>query len=166
MELDRQHVWYFLLTLFFVALVALSMAILDRYGSVPTEVKLFDALLILFATVRVVRLFTYDMVMQWFRDLFTYSETRLGDPGERIVVRQAYGAGLLRTMSDLLGCPWCFGVWAAFMVSFFYFLTPLAWYPIFALAIAGAASFLMLVANLVGWHAEHKKWEHERARAE
>ncbi len=148
--------------MFFVGLVGVSMGLLARFAELPTTITLFDAALITFASFRLVRLMTYDKVMQWFRDLFVHSEVRYGDGEERMVVRQAYASGPLRAMHELLSCPWCFGVWAAFLVSFFYFLSPLAWYPIFALAVAGVATLLMLLANLIGWHAEHKKWVCER----
>lgn len=160
---NDQHIWNFALTMFFIGLVGMSMGILARFSALPTTITFFDAVLIILAAFRLVRLVTYDKVMQWFRDLFVRSEVRDGDMGERIVVRQAYPSGPLRAMSELLSCPWCFGVWSAFTVAFFYFLSPIAWYPIFALAAAGVASFITLLANLIGWYAEHKKLEHERA---
>jgi len=48
-------------------------------------------------------------------------------------------------------------MWIAFFVSFFYFLTPYAWFPIFFLAIAGVSSFIQLTINLIGWRAEKTK---------
>jgi len=45
------------------------------------------------------------------------------------------------------------------VVVFAYHATPIAWYAILVLALASAASFLQLLANLVGWHAEAKKLE-------
>jgi hypothetical protein len=48
-------------------------------------------------------------------------------------------------------------------VVFFYFLTPLAWLPIFILAVSGVASFLQLVANMVGWTAENGKIQASKA---
>ena len=70
-------------------------------------------------------------------------------------------SGPRRTLADLLSCPWCFGIWAAATVVFFYELTPYAYYPILMLAIAGAGTFLQLAANMVGWKAEQLKHDTE-----
>ena len=66
---------------------------------------------------------------------------------------------LPRLPRTLINCPWCTGLWFALVVVFAYHATPIAWYAILVLALASAASFLQLLANLVGWHAEAKKLE-------
>jgi hypothetical protein len=69
--------------------------------------------------------------------------------------------GPRRTLADLMGCPWCFGVWATTCVAFFYLLTPYAYFPILILALSGVATMLQLFANMVGWKAEQLKRETE-----
>jgi energy-converting hydrogenase Eha subunit G len=61
------------------------------------------------------------------------------------------------TLSALLHCSWCQGLWFSGFVIFFYFATPLAWPVILILALAGVASFIQILANLAGWSAELKK---------
>ncbi len=60
-------------------------------------------------------------------------------------------------MSDLFSCPWCFGLQAAMAVVFFYYLTPYTWIVVLMFAFGGAATFIQLLANMVGWRAEHLK---------
>lgn len=156
---DDQNIWNFFFSMVFVGVVIFCMGILSRYDRLPQEIELFDLALVTLATFRLTRLFVYDKITRWLRDLFMQKKEIEGSPGEVIVVRGKYQSGPLRTISDLLSCPWCFGVWAAFAVSFFYFLSPIAWYPIMILAVAGVATFVQLLANMVGWRAELSKLE-------
>jgi hypothetical protein len=57
-------------------------------------------------------------------------------------------------MHDLLGCPWCVGLWSGLIVAFFYFMYPWAWFIVLFLAISGLGSLFQLFANLIGWRAE------------
>jgi hypothetical protein len=43
------------------------------------------------------------------------------------------------------------------MVTFFYLLTPLAYFPTLILALASVATLLQLFANALGWKAEQLK---------
>jgi len=52
-----------------------------------------------------------------------------------------------RTISKLLGCPWCTGVWLALFTTFLYFLTPFVWYGYLAIALAGLGSFIQILIN-------------------
>lgn len=156
---DDQNLWNFVFSILFVGLVGLGMGVLSRYGKLTDSIELFDFALVALATFRLTRLFVYDKVTRWVRDLFMQKREIEGSPGELLIVRGKYPSGPLRTLGDLFGCPWCFGVWAAFVVTFFFFLTPFAWYPILFLAIAGIATLLQLFANMIGWRAELMKLE-------
>ncbi len=111
-------------------------------GSLPSSIPVFDFILIILAVFRLSELFVYDKVMRYFRKLFETDET-----------------GLRRTVYDLLSCPWCVGVWAALAVTFFYFLTPAAWYFILLLAVSGVSTFIQITINLLGWSSEHTENE-------
>jgi len=158
---DDQNAWNFFFAMLFMGVVVLAVSVLYRLERLPVGIDLAGALLITLATFRLIRLFVYDKITRFFRDLFLQKAVIGEGAVEGVIIRQKYVSGPMRTISDLLSCPWCFGIWAAFMVSFFYFLTPFAWYPLFFLAVAGVASLLQLLANLVGWHAEGKKNEVE-----
>ena len=106
----------------------------------PSDLSWFDAIMMVFATLRITRLVVYDRITLWFREFFM--EPR---------------SGFMTVVNDLLQCPWCIGIWAALVVAFSYFVFPWAWFVIFFLALAGAGSLLQVIANGVGWNAEHLK---------
>jgi len=138
----EQNAWnFFFIVVYLVIFVAMLFALFRVNGELPRAIGLFDLVLIMLATFRLIRFFVYDKVMRWFRDIFAGSHK-----------------GPSKTCYDLLKCTWCLGLWAATFVVFFYFLIPeIAWFVILVLAIAGVASFVQLVSNLVGWSAENRK---------
>ena len=69
--------------------------------------------------------------------------------------------GPRRTLADLLSCPWCFGLWASASVTFFYLLSPYAFFFVLFLAIGAVASFLQVLTNMIGWQAEKNQRETE-----
>lgn len=142
---DDQNFWNIIYTILFITIyIELAQILIIARGSIPTSISFFDLSLITLATFRLTRLFVYDKMTRFVRDIFT-------------PVDKDNNNGPLRTIHDILSCPWCFGVWAATMVTFFYFLTPLAWLPILILAVAGLSSFIQLTANMIGWTAENGK---------
>lgn len=154
---DDQGLWNFLFSIIFAAFVAGGIYFLTQLERLPNSISLFDFILVSLASFRVTRLFVYDKITQFVRDWFITKEVRDGENGELVVLRLQHVSGPLRTMSELLACPWCFGMWAAFVVLFFYTLSPLAWFPILILAVSGVGSFIQLAANMIGWKAERLK---------
>ena len=154
---NDQGLWNFIFSALFVVLLVLSIWILYTLGRLPTAIPFFDIVLISLATFRLTRLFVYDFVTQFVRDLFLDTELMQTAEGKVVLVRTKPSGGSRRTIIDLLSCPWCFGVWAALVVIFAYFLTPFAWFVILVLAVAGVASFIQILVNMIGWRAEHLK---------
>jgi hypothetical protein len=154
---NDQHFWNITFTLFFLVLFVNAMVILYVLGIVPTAIPEFDFLLLALATLRLTRLFVYDKIMEWGRDLFLDLKLE-GDEYVRVKPLR----GPRRTIAELMACPWCMGMWFGLFVSFFYFLTPLAWFPILFLAVGGVGSLFQVLANLVGWKAEELKKNVER----
>ncbi|PIT90971.1 sporulation protein [Candidatus Kaiserbacteria bacterium CG10_big_fil_rev_8_21_14_0_10_49_17] len=130
---------------------------MDSTHRLPQGLSVFEFFLLSLAAFRLTRLFVYDKITQFIRDWFLRKEVLAGEDGELVIVRRKYVQGPLRTASELLECPWCFGVWAAACVLFFYFITPLSVPVILLLAIAGVATFFQLLATMVGWRAERLK---------
>ncbi|MCE9644105.1 DUF1360 domain-containing protein [Candidatus Parcubacteria bacterium] len=154
---NNQHSWNFLFSLLFLALLGGAMYILYRnVGSLPQSIPLADFSLIALATFRLTRLFVYDKITAWFRDLFKESRETTLD-GITYVERSVPQDGPRRTISDLLSCPWCLGVWFALFTTTLYFLASWSWYLILVLALSGVATLLQLGANLLGWSAELQK---------
>jgi len=137
------HFWYVAFSLFFTALVVSGYLYLADAGRLTPSVSLADFLLIVLATMRLVRLFSYDIITAFIRNWFAGADPR----------------SFLGTLGALINCPWCSGLWFASLVVFFYFATPIAWYAILVLALSAVASFLQILANLIGWSAEAKKKE-------
>lgn len=137
------HFWYTVLSLFFIALAVSGYQWLYESNRLATFMPLSDFFLIALAAMRLVRLFTYDIITAFIRDWFVGANPE----------------SLRGTLGALLNCPWCTGLWFALVVVFFYFATPIAWYAILILALSAVATFLQLLANLIGWSAEVKKQE-------
>ena len=129
----NQIFWNFIFTVIYILLVILSGFVLHFENRLPTRIGVFDSIILSFAVFRLVRLFVYDWVTKYIRDYF-----------------EKFEKGPRRTLADLLECPWCTGVWMAFFVSFFYFLSPIAWYPIFLLSLSGAATYLQIIIIRIG----------------
>lgn len=153
MRLTDQYFWNIVFTLFFASLVVSGSIILESVGVRDLRsIPLFDIVVITLATFRVTRLIVYDKITAFLREQFY--DVKVVKGGMRLEKPER---GARRTLADLLSCPWCFSVWAAASVLFFYALTEYAWYPLLFLAVSGAAAFLQLLSNMIGWKAEQLK---------
>ncbi len=156
-RITDQYFWNVVFGIFFVLLVVMGAIILETEARIPyTELTFTDFALITLATWRLIRLFVYDAITKFFREQF-YDLKKVG----KGMVLEKPKFGPRRTVADLLSCPWCFGMWAAALVTFFYLLTPYAYYVTIFLAISAVASFLQILTNMVGWQAEKLKQEVE-----
>ncbi len=156
-RITDQYFWNVVFGIFFVLLVVMGAIILETEARIPyTELTFTDFALITLATWRLIRLFVYDAITKFLREQF-YDLKKVG----KGMVLEKPKFGPRRTIADLLSCPWCFGMWAAALVTFFYLLTPYAYYITIFLAISAVASFLQILTNMVGWQAEKLKMEVE-----
>lgn len=150
LRITDQYFWNFVFMLFFTLLVVMGAIILQSESRIPyNELKLVDYVLITLASWRLIRLFVYDAITKFIREQFL-DIAKVGKSYE--LVKPKFGPR--RTIADLLSCPWCIGVWATATVTFFYLLTPYAIFPTVILALSAVATFLQLLANLVGHKAE------------
>jgi len=156
-RITDQYFWNLVFSLFFFGVVVMAAIILETEARIPlAELELVDYVLITLATWRLVRLFVYDAITKFIREQF-WDVVKVGKGSELEKPR----FGPRRTIADLLSCPWCFGVWAAAVVIFFYLITPYAVYPVMLLAISAVATFLQLLSNLIGHKAEQLKNQNE-----
>lgn len=136
--------WNIAFSLFFLAFVTASFAYLLGEGKLPSDIPLADFALLSLATFRLVRLFTYDHITAFMRD----------------ALRNSRSGTFFGTIRDLLNCPWCTGIWFAFLLYVAYALSREITMPIILiLSIAALASVFQIFANLLGWNAEDKKLE-------
>ena len=156
-RITDQYFWNVVFGLFFLLLTIMGAIILDSESRIPfAQLTLADFALITLASWRLIRLFVYDTMTKCIREQF-YDIQKVGK-GFTLVKPMT---GPRRTLADLLSCPWCFGMWAAASVTFFYLLTPYAVYFVIFLAISAVASFLQVLTNMIGWQAEKLKGEAE-----
>lgn len=157
-RITDQYFWNFTFSLFFGVVIIMMAIILETQARIAyQDLTLFDLVIITLATFRLIRLFVYDAIMKWFREQF-YDAKMVR---RKVTLHKPLG-GPRRTIADLLSCPWCFGVWASCVVTFLYLLTPYAVFPTLLLAIAGVATFIQLLTNMVGHRAEQLKNQNER----
>ena len=155
-----QNFWNLVFSLFFIAFLIILFYILYRVrGNLPTSISVVDIFIISLASFRIIRLFVYDKITRFIRDLFLHIDEVYSEEGVTYFTHKEHIRGWRRTISDLLACPWCFSIWAASVVICCYFLSPLSWLPIFILAISGVASMLQIISNTIGWNAEKNKLE-------
>lgn len=157
MRITDQYFWNFVFSIFFLGFLFMGIVILESsaYRSYESLTAL-DYTLMILATFRFTRLMVYDKITAFFREQFY--DVAEGQKGT-VLEKPKYGPRL--TLAELISCPWCFGIWSAATVSFFYLLTPLAFYVILVLALAGVGSLLQIIANMIGWKAEQLKMEVE-----
>ena len=155
---DDQNFWNLAFSLLFAVMLALSVWYFkSKFGEVPRWMGIGDFLLIALAVYRTTRLVVYDKITQFLRDAVLHTREFVGQDGVTYVERTPYKSGPIRTISDLLACPWCTGMWATFFFVFFYYTVDFFWYFILVLALAGIGNFIQLLSNMVGWRAENLK---------
>ncbi len=134
-------------------MLIMASIILSTEARVPlTELELVDFVLITLASWRLTRLFVYDMVTKFVREQFL-DVVKVG----RKFALEKPKTGPRRTLADLFGCPWCFGVWATALMSFLYLISEWFYYVTIILALSAVATFLQILTNLVGHKAEELK---------
>lgn len=154
---EDQNFWNFIFSaFFFVVLVAAMWELWGESGTFPHSVPIFDFVLMALATFRITRLIVYDKIARWLRELFVHRRTYV-ENGVEMVELTPRKSGFMRTIYELLQCPWCIGFWSALIIAFCYFTWNWAWFAILFLALAGAGSFVQITANAVGWTAENLK---------
>jgi hypothetical protein len=158
MRITDQYFWNFVFGAFFSILVVMGAIILETESRIPLrELTLTDYALMTLATWRLTRLVVCDTIMKFFREQF-YD---LVKDGKGYALEKPV-TGPRRTLADLTSCSWCFGMWSAAMVTFFYLITPYAAFPVMLLSLSAVGSFLLILGNLVGHKAEQLKNQNER----
>lgn len=154
---DEQNLWNFIFSVIFAVLLLLMTAGLGDISARISNITTVDFFILVLASFRLIRLFSYDKITQFARDFFLDIVETSTTKGEKIISKIKPTIGPRRTILELLDCPWCTGVWLAIFVVFFYFYTPYAKFPLLVLAIAGLATVFQLSTNAIGWTAENLK---------
>lgn len=138
---QRIPIWNICSGLLFTALLVWGLAGLRVIDALPVTIPLLDVAILSLAVFRLTRLFVYDTITQFMRDWFSGNNP----------------FSLRGTIGTLINCSWCVGMWFALIVSFAYFATPYAWYPLFVLALAALGNILQLLVNMMSWRTEQAR---------
>ena len=128
----NQDMWHFLFSVIFLMLVGAAIYYFRIHNVLPESITPLGFLIVSLATFRLIRLFVYDTVTSYIHDYL-----------------RKFDRGPKKTLKSLLSCPWCTGIWMALLVGFLYFLSPVTWFFIFVLALAGAGTFIELVIERI-----------------
>jgi hypothetical protein len=157
---DDQNPRYAATIIIFIILVTLAIIIfILRDGQAPERIPPYDLVILALATFRLIRLFTYDQIMRVIRDLFIEKREFVDESGQVMVVRKKVLNGGRRSLSDLVSCPWCMGIWVSFFTVFLYFFAPITRYLALVLALAALGSMIQIIMNGIGAKAEFFKRE-------
>jgi hypothetical protein len=128
----NQNFWHFFFSALYLLLVFFAITFLNLQGKLKNQIQLFDFFLLSAATFRLIRIFVYDSVTEGIREY-------LGK----------FSSGPGKELSMLINCPWCTGIWMAFIIFVLYFSNSLFWYFIMILALAGIGSIMQIIASRI-----------------
>lgn len=146
---ERKHqAWNFWSAFFFFGLVVLVGFLLERQGTDIREISLKDAIIIILASFRMTRILVFEKIFKYLRDALKRREDLY----------------LIGTISSMITCPWCAGVWMTLVIIVFYYLVPYGDLLAYVLALAGIASILILYSNMLHMRTEKKQRIHQRQK--
>lgn len=146
MNNTKQNALNFASLFVYFALLLFVGFLLKRKGFSVTDLSVREIIIIMLASYRLTRILVFEKILKFFRD-FVKSNQRYY---------------ILNTVRFIITCPWCAGVWITLIIIVFYYLIPYGIFLVYILAISGVASFLVLIANLVGLSVEGK--QHRRPK--
>jgi len=138
---SQQKFWNFMATLFYILLIVLLGFGLKYKGIKVEQIRIWEVFLLALASYRLTRILVFDKIFKFFRD-FIRSKSKLY---------------VFYVVKEILGCPWCAGVWVALVNVAVYFLVPFGNLFIYLFAIAGVASFFVILVNFLGLQVEEKQ---------
>jgi len=146
---ERKHqAWNFWSAFVFFGAMILVGYLLNQKGVDITDLTFKEALFIVLATYRMTRILVFEKIFKYFRDVLKKRE-------------DLYVVG---TLSSIITCPWCAGVWVTLSIIVFYYLVPYGVLLVYVLALAGLASIVILLSNLLHMYTEGKQRIHQREK--
>jgi len=146
MKSERKHqAWNFWSAFVFFGLVVLVGYLLGKKGVNIEEMTFKEALLIILASYRMTRILVFEKIFKYFRD----------------VLKNREDLYLIGTLSSIITCPWCAGVWVTLVIIVFYYLVPFGVVLVYVLALAGVASVVILLSNLLHMWTDRKQRIHQ-----
>lgn len=148
---ERKHqAWNFWSAFVFFGLIFLFGFLLERKGVRIQDVTLKEAVIIILASYRMTRIIVFEKIFKYMRDALKRRE-------------DLYVIG---TLSYIITCPWCAGVWVTLLIIIFYYLVPYGVLLAYVLAFSGLASLVILYSNMLQMRAEKKQRIHEKQKSQ
>jgi len=149
MKSERKHqAWNFWSAFVFFGAVVLVGYLLRKKGVAIEEMSFKEAIVIILASYRMTRILVFEKIFKYFRDVLKGREDLY----------------LIGTLSSIITCPWCAGVWVTLVIIVFYYLVPFGTVLVYVLALAGVASMVILLSNLLHMWTDRKQRIHQREK--
>jgi hypothetical protein len=149
MRNEKKHqAWNFWSAFVFLSAMVLVGYLLRIKGVDIEELTFKEALLIILASYRMTRILVFEKIFKYFRD----------------VLKNRENLYVIGTVHSMITCPWCAGVWVTLIIIVLYFLVPYGVLLVYVLALAGLASMLILVSNLLHMYTERRQRIHQKEK--
>ena len=146
---ERKHqAWNFWSAFVFLSAVGLVGYLLKNKGVDIEELTFKQALLIILASYRMTRIIVFEKIFKYFRN----------------VLKKRENFYVIGTIHSMITCPWCAGVWVTLIIIVLYFLVPYGNLLVYVLALAGLASMMILVSNLLHMYTERRQRIHQKEK--
>ena len=146
---ERKHqAWNFWSAFVFLSAVGLVGFLLRKKGVAIEEMTFKEALFIILASYRMTRILVFERIFKYFRD----------------VLKRREDLYVIGTIHAMITCPWCAGVWVTLIIIVLYFLVPFGVLLVYVLALAGLASMMILVSNLLHMYTERRQRIHQKEK--
>lgn len=126
----------------FFGMIVLMGFLLKRKGIDIRAITLKEAVVIVLASYRMTRILVFEKIFKYLRDELRHRQKMF----------------FVGTLHSIVTCPWCLGVWVTLLIIVFYHLVPYGDLLVYVLALAGVASLVILLSNLL------HMWTEERQR--
>jgi len=146
---ERKHqAWNFWSAFFFFGMIVLVGYLLEKKGVDIEDITLKETIVIILASYRMTRILVFEKIFKFFRDSMKRREDLY----------------ILGTISSIITCPWCAGVWVTLTIIVFYYLVPYGVLLAYVLALAGLASIVILYSNMIHMRTERKQADSPEAK--
>ncbi len=144
---ERKHqAWNFWSAFVFLGAAVLLGYLLKQKGVDIKELTFKEALLIVLASTRMTRILVFEKILKHFRD----------------ALKKRQNLYVIGTIHSMVTCPWCAGVWVTLFIIVVYFVVPYGTVLVYVLALAGLATVVILLSNLLHMYTERKQRTHHQ----
>lgn len=141
MDGSKQNAWNFASLFIYFILLSITGYFVQQNGFNINELSIKELVIIVLAIYRLTRIIVFEKIFKYFRDF----------------VKARKNFKIFNTIVSIITCPWCAGVWVSLLMFIFYYLVPYGKLLVYILALAGVASFLILLSNLLALKVEEKQ---------